>query len=305
MSDNKSEGEYQESLADPPDLGEFSDNNIRIRAAIAIQQINDVKKRGRHYLVDGELVPSVTNVEGIIDKPALKFWAANIERDYVLAAVRGVYVENMLSPIWAVFEAEVLDRLGEKKAHQMRLKEAGGIGTELHLMVQNSLKETMGEKVTKPAKENQSALLAHMAWEEWAESVQLEPTHIETMVGSTRMGGGGTLDAAGYFNHKQERMHGVFDWKSSKRSQTSPNGIYPEALVQVCTYRKMAIEMGLIDDRSVAAVVRLPKNIDDPCLTENEPFDIEVIEPERADRLAEGFVLIAKMWTFWHDEFPK
>jgi hypothetical protein len=281
---------------------------------LKLQRVN-VEKKGRHYrLPSGKLVPSVTNKLGILDKPALKFWAAQIERDLVVRSEVTEFLQGTTSPPRAAedFESKLRARLGAKYAHQMRLKEAGDIGSSLHTMIQDELKARMKHypgRVTH-GDHADAALLAFMAWEDWAEKVNLEPTHVETMLGSELMDVGGTLDCAGTVNcphpgYQSERIEVVFDWKSSKRSKTSPNGIYPESEIQVSVYREIAIEMGLMGNESWAAVVRLPKTIDDPCLTENEPFDVKWIEPERATRLASGFLSIGDAWNFMKGEFGK
>ena len=67
----------------------------------------------------------------------------------------------------------------------------------------------------------------------------------------------------------------------------------------------MAIEMEIANERSVAAVVRLPKDDKDPCIQENEPFDVKVIMPERANQLAALFEDISQTWDSYHEAFPK
>ena len=252
-----------------------------------------------------KLVPRLTTKLGLLDKPALKFWAANIERDYVIKTANSALCADSTVH---TFEQRLRAMLGEKKAHQLRLKEAGAIGTGLHLMVQNSLRQLMGLPIVKKPKESDSALLAFMGWEDWSLSVGLEPTHVETSVGSEAMDVAGTMDCAGYaFNENMDgrKTHTFFDWKTSGRSQTAPNGIYPESEIQVCVYRALGIEMGIGDAESWAAVVRLPKSENDPCLKEKEPFDVLWIDPDRADYLAKGFLHIGSAYSFMKEAFPK
>lgn len=268
-----------------------------------IQRVN-VEKRGRHYLLpSGKLVPSITNILDILDKPALKWWAGDIERKACIQAAIDV------GPDETRIRAELARKFGTtrkgrvKFAHEANLADAGDIGTELHELIQSHLK---GEP---QAKASENALLAFMAWEDWAQRVSLEPIHVETMLGSDLLGVGGTLDCAAHaaipaFRDPREDLYApvVFDWKSSKRSKTSPTGIYPEAMIQVSVYREMAIEMGLVSDDAWAAVVRLPKSIDDPCINEKK-LDVEWIEPERATKYARGFLSIADTWIFMKTEF--
>ncbi len=276
------------------------------------------KPKAGHYKVhfdDGSstLLARLTGQLGVLDKAALKFWAANIEREYVIekfiqmGGVRDAY--RFPLPIQV---GELRKLLGEKKAHQMRLKEAGAIGTSLHKAIQTCLAASMltGTGGSASAELEGPALLAYMAWEDWAESVALKPTHVETRLASERLDAGGTMDCAGDACNPEmdgRKTHTYFDWKSSKRSKTAPNGIYPESEIQVSAYRKMGIEMGIGDDDSWAAVVRLPKNEDDPCLAKGspEPFDVLWIDPDRADYLAGGFEHISKTFSFMAEAFPK
>ena len=262
-----------------------------------------------------KLVPRMTSKLGILDKPALKFWAANIERDYVIGKVMemGGVQDAHRFPL-AVQEEELRKRLGEKRAHQMRLKTAGAIGTSLHKAIQSHLRGVMGDNILEakllggPADLEGPALLAYMAWEDWALSVSLEPTNVETMLGSELLDVAGTMDCAGWACNPEmdgRKTHTVFDWKSSARSKSQANGIYPESELQVCGYRALAIEMGLADDDSWAAVVRLPKNEDDPCLKEKEPFDVLWIDPERADYLAKVLLDVGTAYTSMKEAFPK
>lgn len=257
-----------------------------------IQQVN-VAKKGRHYLVDGKLVPSVTNVLGILDKPALKFWAAQIEREYVLDKLEGL--PNATPD-------QLRAALGEKYAHQKRLKTAGDIGTSVHGLIMNELKSRLGQPAAMP-EANENAELAFMAWEEWADKHLLEPIAVEHMLGSTRLGVGGTLD---YLGHAVPApgpdVPVYFDWKSSKRSKTAPNGIYPEAKIQVSVYRELGLEMGLTGDNAWAAVVRLPKSLDDPTIASKQ-LDVVWISPEEATSYARGFLSILDTWTFMKGAF--
>ena len=283
----------------------------------------DPPKAGYYHLHfdDGtsKLVARVTGKLKMIPKDALKWWAADIEHERVV--LEAVEVHARVSHTNEVFHDALRRGLRDtwnekkkkwegKKAHQMRLKEAGDIGTSLHKGIQAYLRSYMGEKDVELELEG-PALLAYMAWEDWADSISIEPTHVETMLGSERMDVGGTMDCAGWVNNellsRPKRFHCIFDWKSSKRSQTAPNGIYPEAEIQVSVYRAMAIEMGMADDDSWAAVVRLPKNEDDPCLAKGspEPFDVNWIDPERATYLADGFLHIGKAFSFMAEAFPK
>ena len=131
-----------------------------------------------------------------------------------------------------------------------------------------------------------------MAWQDWRDSIGFRPIHAEVALASESLGVGGTNDAAG----EGATRTLVCDWKSSKRSKSSPNGIYYEAKVQVCVYRQMAIEMALVPEDSVACVVRLPKDLEDPVIKGKEPVDVVYIEPEEADSFVEDFRMFRAAW---------
>lgn len=302
----------------PPGLDELYGEGKHGVDALRKRKVATVDKpKAGYYMVhfdDGtsKLLTRFTKKLGILNKPALLWWAANIERDYVIEKAKDVFTRRVSfsAENAPAFEKALREELGEKKAHQMRLKEAGAIGTALHLLVQNELRAMMGQSIEKKPGEDQSALLAFLAWEDWKASVELEPTHVETRLASERLDVGGTMDCVGWaFNPEMDgkKTHTLFDWKTAARSKTAPNGIYPESEIQVCVYRAMAIEMGMLDDDSWAAVVRLPKTESDPCLALNspEPFDVKWIDPERADYLARGFEHISKTFSFMQSAFPK
>ena len=95
----------------------------------------DSGQNGRHYRVEGfsELFPSVTNVLGVISKPALVPWARNV----ALQSVRETLTEYMqmeTSVIDAEWVASVIER-AKKKPDQVR-DEAGDFGTQAHLLIE-------------------------------------------------------------------------------------------------------------------------------------------------------------------------
>lgn len=259
-----------------------------------IERVN-VEKKGRHYLLpSGKLVPSNTNYLSILPKPALIHWAANIERDYCVERAVEIAVGDK-----ELFRERLLEKLGPKKAHQLRLKAAGDIGSSLHDMIQWTLKGEM-DSTHRGEKPNLSepALLGFMAWEDWKKASGFRPTHVETIIGSDAYEVGGTVDAAGWINYKGNDRFLVPDWKSSAPSKSAPDGIYLESLIQVAVYREIMVEMGEAPEDTLAGVVRLPKNEDDPCIKEGKSIDTRIMEPEESMALVSGFEHIVKVWHF-------
>jgi len=89
----------------------------------------NVKGKGRHYRTpDGELVPSVTNIIGILDKPALPRWAAK------LVAERAMVMKHSLANM---DDNDIVDTL--KGAPWSRSKRAADRGTDIHAYLEHRL----------------------------------------------------------------------------------------------------------------------------------------------------------------------
>jgi len=90
----------------------------------------NVRGKGRHYRhpVEDELVPSVTNVIGILDKPALPRWAAK------LVAERAMALKHSLA---RMDDGDVVDTL--KGAPWQRSSRAAERGTDIHAYLEHRL----------------------------------------------------------------------------------------------------------------------------------------------------------------------
>lgn len=269
-----------------------------------ITQVRLVKSSYHVSFDDGTsaLYPRLTSVLDILNRPALMWWAANQEREMCRTAVVETYAQCkslLLTPaVQPIDFLHEFDRvLGSQKAHQKQSQKAKDIGSETHALIQHDLKARLGKFDPEPAHSDASAL-AFMAWEDWRKDQDFVPVSAETPLASVTLESGGTNDAAGTCRPSSDSNFLVCDWKSSKRSKTSPNGIYFEAKVQVAVYRRMGIEMGLFPEDSMACVVRLPKSEDDPVIQEKLPVDWVLLTAEECDELARGFEHIRKTWAF-------
>ena len=89
----------------------------------------NVRGKGRHYQApDGELVPSVTNVIGILDKPALPRWAAK------MVAERAMVMKASLAKM---DDGDIVDTL--KAAPWQRSSRAADRGTDIHAYLEARL----------------------------------------------------------------------------------------------------------------------------------------------------------------------
>jgi len=76
------------------------------------------------YTSNKEIICGVTSATGVLDKPALKFWAVNMAIDLLY---------DRLVPGVSLDEVEIKDLLEEaRRAHTRRLGKAADIGTMIH-----------------------------------------------------------------------------------------------------------------------------------------------------------------------------
>jgi hypothetical protein len=232
--------------------------------------------------------PSVTTILGIVGKPALVAWSANVEREMVIVESGKLYhdlqgVEEMNSVLWATTMA---DRLGKERAHQRALTKAGEIGKQVHALIEWTLKADLLVAAGPSPRVNAAAQIAFSAWMQWKTSVKLKPIAIEQKVWSKHHGFAGTLDLLALVNGRET----VVDWKTGK-------AVYPEAHLQNAAYRSAMREMGL-GDPAAGLIVRLPKVETDP--------GFEIIEAGKMPNgtkmseleLLEVFLNAKKLWDY-------
>jgi hypothetical protein len=166
----------------------------------------NVRGKGRHYRTHEDLlVPSVTNIIGILDKPALPRWAANE------VAKRAAALKRSLG---AMSDADVVDTL--KGAPWSKSGRAADRGTDIHAYLEAKLNGWVPEDLSEDAEPYR---LAAEDWFEYAgqgfEQVQTEVTMFHPLYA-------GTTDLIGMVD---DRWH-IVDFKTSK-------AIYDEAALQL------------------------------------------------------------------------
>jgi len=165
----------------------------------------NVKGRGRHYRhpKTGELVPSVTNVIGVLDKPALKFWAASqvAERAY-----------DMRDSLLKLERDEAITIL--KQAPWRTSTRAANRGTTIHAYLEARMLGLTPEVV------DGEALRYRDAAEAWLDEWQPEVIGTELTVFGPDYAGTGDLWC------RRNGKVAVVDFKTSK-------AIYSEAALQI------------------------------------------------------------------------
>jgi hypothetical protein len=236
---------------------------------------------GRFYEVEGLTLPSVTHILNVLSKPALINWAANQERAACTDAAADLYLDLCKTPPMsrASFLATLSGRIGKQKAHRKELEKAGEIGSQVHGLIEWNLRQTLGQKVGPEPKVVDDAQWAFMAFQDWANSVNLKPIFIEQTVFSKTHGYAGTMDLLAEVNG----VTALVDFKSGK-------AIYAEAYLQNVAYQVALGEMG----HTVAVdglIVRLPKVQTDPV------FEVGKVPP--VSELFPTFLAVKQVWAWW------
>lgn len=166
------------------------------------------------YTVDGKKVTGVTGATGIINKPALIYWAVN-------QAVESL--QGRLEPDKKYDELEIRDMLETAKtAHRKFSKDAADIGTMIHEWIEKWIK---GDKPKLPT--NEILHKAVSSFMGWAKKSKAEFIHTERKVYSKKYNYAGTCD----FVAKIDGKYVVGDIKTS-------SGFYPEMFFQVAAYQQ-------------------------------------------------------------------
>ena len=166
----------------------------------------NVKGKGRHYRTpDDMLVPSVTNVIGILDKPALPRWAAK------LVAERAMHLKHSLANM---DDNEVVDTL--KGAPWSKSKRAADRGTDIHAYLEARLNRLEPEELS------DDAVPYKQAADDWFDAVGASFEDVQTEVTMFHPSYAGTTDLIGTLNGNSC----IVDFKTSK-------AIYDEAALQL------------------------------------------------------------------------
>ena len=267
--------------------------NDRVASTVRRAQGTPIRRdgpRGRFYEIDGDSFPSVTHVLGCINKPALVNWAANQERALVLEAAANLFLDlpsvpqdqKMSRPAYLT---TLTGRLGKEKAHKKVLAKAAETGTQVHKLIEWNLRRELGQEAGHEPRVVDNAQWAFMAFQDWANSVQLTPLFIEQVVFSRQHGFAGTMDLLALVNG----VPTLVDFKTGK-------AVYAEAHLQNVAYQSALIEMGHATPEA-GLILRLPKVQTDP--------EFEVVPCPTVDEWFPIFLHVLALWRWWYAEDQK
>lgn len=191
----------------------------------------------------GQRVPGVTTINGVLDKPALIWWAWQQGRDQTEAYI----YEELFKILGPAVNTDVIDyppgvqeaifrivesanRTGHRSAEPQlyeKRDEAASAGTIAHDLVEAHIKGYTYDVVARP-EIMAKAEMAYRNYLKWAEMVNLEILETELHLVHDDLEFGGTPDAVG-------RVSGeicLLDWKTGR-------GLYTEHKLQVAAYIKL------------------------------------------------------------------
>jgi hypothetical protein len=237
---------------------------------------------GRFYDTPEGSYPSVTTILSIIGKPALVPWAAKVERTLVTQVAADLYEDAHGTPKMSrsAYLTTLECRLGKERAHTKELAKAGEIGSQVHKLIEWTLRSTLYAEPGPCPKISDRAQWAFMCFEEWAKTVDLKPLLIEQTVWSATHGYAGTADLIAEINGRLT----LVDFKTAKR-------VYAETDLQVAAYIHALQEMGHYEGQAVCGlIVRLPKDEQDP--------DPEIVPAADQERALKMFLHAKALWEW-------
>ena len=255
---------------------------------MTITDITQVKtKRGQEYdvtLDTGEVkrFPGITTGLGVMDKPALKFWSAGLERDYCIESAFTLYqiTKNLNLMTREEYSATLRDRLGRGYAFNRTLKRAQNTGSTAHAAIEHWVNVKLGKTSGPgPALSDDGAYIAFESFKDWAKDADLAPCAAETRICSLEHEFAGTVDLVATVNGYPT----LIDFKTSK-------AVYISHLMQACAYHVAFEEMGR-GKLHGSLVVRLPKDLDGDC-------KVEVVTVPPVEEIWPGVEAALNLWKF-------
>ena len=194
------------------------------------------------YSINGKTIYGCTSIVGVINKPALMYWAVNQAIDNLA---------GILKPGVSYDEVQIKNMLEEAKKRHTKTKEAAAdIGAMIHDWISKFLKAGMEKKPLPKLPVNPEMKTAIQGFLKWAKENKVKFIHSERKIYSKKHGYAGTLDAEAKVNGKLA----IIDFKTS-------NAFYPEYFLQTVAYQQ-AREEEEGKKYDGAYIIRFSKNKD-------------------------------------------
>ena len=222
---------------------------------------------GHSYRLDGAKIPGVTTVLGVLDKPALKQWAANE------AATEAVEHWDELSQLGLL---ERLERI--RYAHKNTLRTASVRGTRIHALgekVAHGLEVQVPDEYLGPVQ----------AYARFLDRWEIETVHTEIPVCHSGYRYGGTADVIATSPRLLDGRPFILDVKTGK-------GVYKETALQLGAYR--GCDLALVD----GAEVPMPETDEQGYVAHVRPDDVELLPADAGELSWRTFLHLLAAWRW-------
>jgi hypothetical protein len=216
------------------------------------------------------LLPSVTTIIGILDKPQLTKWKMR-EAAKAAIAIPGPQGE------------EPLERFADRAIeHAMsQVGEAADLGTKIHNAIENLMRGSAEE----PSEQMQPFVKPVL---EWMRSVGVKVTHSEIVLVNAVHGFAGRVDALFTWGDPGAPNMGILDYKTTKTKPEQKVEAYDEHTLQMAAYAATHYGPAYLN-RVVAANI---------FISTTEPGRIEVVKHDK-ERLVEAYEAFTQMCALW------
>lgn len=191
------------------------------------------------HTLDGQPLMGVTTVLGVISKPFLVQWSANMACDYIRENANSHFIDGEFNHYEST--EEILDKA--KVAHRVKRDKAGNWGTEVHEAIENWIKQGIEPKFEGTQKQ------VFDNFKNWATENKVEFLESEKHIWSKELWIGGIVDLVFTMDGKKY----IGDIKTG-------SGIYNEAFFQMGAYHLCLEEMGEAKDVEGYLVINLKKD---------------------------------------------
>lgn len=191
------------------------------------------------YRANGVPVPSVTKITGVIDKPALMYWAVNQTVEFL---------EGVWNPGQAYTEDQIKTLLDDAKGARYRTQQrALSIGSQAHDWIERHIKAQIFDLPMPEMPEDQAVVHAIKAFIDWEKEASPKYLYSERKLLSKKYMYSGTVDILMEIGDR----YIVADLKTSK-------DIYEEYFLQCAAYAQAVEEEDGIEV-SELMIIRVPK----------------------------------------------
>jgi len=228
------------------------------------------------YMVGDKVIYGATSIIGVLDKPAILYWAVNQSVEYVKAN---------LKPGEALDEVQIGNLLdGAKNAHRVKKTTAGDIGSLIHEYLDNWIKAKIEKKPLPKPPINKEMKNAIKGFFDWAVKNKIKLIASEQKCYSKKFGYAGTYDLEANIGGKKT----IIDFKSS-------NAVYPEMFLQAAAYlQAKEEEFGSKYDGGVC-ILRLSKEDKEKNIA---PFEIKCVGRKECDILIKVFLSCLEIYKW-------